>query len=131
MEAGKASYFFEEWELEVKSEAEKRVRQIGKLLKEAEQVIHAGDVDEEGQLLIDELLRWHHYSGTVKRLDTSSLTEGDLKRAFANLKGNQKLLKQKGKRGKLLPDKELLRLLEQKIMTEKYSPGAALAYIRR
>ncbi|MBA4698475.1 MAG: DNA topoisomerase III [Ruminococcus sp.] len=81
--------FFEEWELEVKPEAEKRVRQIGKLLKEAEQVIHAGDVDEEGQLLIDELLRWHRYSGTVKRLDTSSLTEGDLKRAFANLKGNQ------------------------------------------
>lgn len=40
----------------------------------------------------------------------------------------QKLLKQKGKRGKLLPDKELLRLLEQKIMTEKYSPGEALAY---
>lgn len=38
-----------------------RLSQIGELLMKADCVIHAGDPDDEGQYLIDEILRWHHY----------------------------------------------------------------------
>ena len=55
-----------------------RVRLIGELLKEADSVIHAGDPDEEGQLLIDELLRWFDYKKPIMRLNTGDTTKGGL-----------------------------------------------------
>ncbi len=65
-----------------------RVRLIGKLLKECDMVIHAGDCDDEGQLIVDELLRWHKYTGPVRRLDTSDTTEAMLKKALASTVDN-------------------------------------------
>lgn len=67
----------------------KRIQQIGDLLKQADCVIHAGDVDEEGQLLIDEILRWFSYKGPVWRLDTSNTTEASLRKALHKLKNNK------------------------------------------
>ncbi len=86
--------YFKDWGQKIttpkgKASNEGKVRQIGKLLKDAEMVIHAGDVDEEGQLLIDELLRWHHYTGPVKRLDTSDLSTAALRRALGKMKDNR------------------------------------------
>ena len=34
----------------------------------ADVVIHAGDPDREGQLLVDEVLEYYDYKGTVKRI---------------------------------------------------------------
>lgn len=65
-----------------------RVKQIGNLLKQADMVIHAGDPDEEGQLLVDELLRWFKYKGPVKRLDTGNTVLPALQRALKNMKDN-------------------------------------------
>lgn len=65
-----------------------RLKQIGDLLKQADSVIHAGDIDEEGQLLIDEILRWFKYKGPVKRIDTSNTTTPALKKALNHLKDN-------------------------------------------
>ena len=65
-----------------------RVRLIGELLKEADSVIHAGDPDEEGQLLIDELLRWFDYKKPVMRLNTGDTTKGGLQKALQNMKNN-------------------------------------------
>ena len=59
------------------SPPEERLNEIGRLLKQCEYVIHAGDPDEEGQLLIDEVLRWFHYKGKAYRLDTLDLTEAE------------------------------------------------------
>lgn len=58
--------YFDDWQMKVKppdekhkdSPPEQRLNEIGRLLKQCEYVIHAGDPDEEGQLLIDEVLRW-------------------------------------------------------------------------
>lgn len=69
---------------------EQRVAQIGKLLKKADLVIHAGDPDDEGQLLIDELLRWFDFKGPVKRLDTANTTLEAMKKALNNLSDNKK-----------------------------------------
>lgn len=66
-----------------------RVSQIGELMKQADAVIHAGDPDDEGQLLIDELLRWFNYRGPVKRLDTANTTTEALKKALRNMTDNQ------------------------------------------
>lgn len=83
--------WFDPWETKVASDDKaSRVKLIGRLLKEADQVIHAGDPDEEGQLLVDELLRWHNYTGTVKRLDTGNTTREALQKALKNLKDNKR-----------------------------------------
>lgn len=66
-----------------------RVVQIGKLIKEADVVVNCGDIDEEGQLLIDELLRWFHYTGPVKRLDTSNTALAGMQKALGRMKDNR------------------------------------------
>lgn len=90
-------FYFENWGMKIGKDSDKkpgqqskaaRVKQIGDLLKQADCVIHAGDVDEEGQLLIDELLRWFSYKGPVWRLDTSNTAEAALKKALAKMKPN-------------------------------------------
>ena len=66
-----------------------RLRQIGQLLKQAEAVIHAGDPDDEGQYLIDEILRWHRYRGPVYRMNTNDTTPAALRRALLQLTDNR------------------------------------------
>ena len=65
-----------------------QIETIGKLLKKAQLVIIAGDIDDEGQLLVEELLEWHKYQGPLKRLDTGALNEASLRKAMANLMDN-------------------------------------------
>ena len=67
-----------------------RVKQIGDLLKNADMVIHAGDPDEEGQLLVDELLRWFKYKGPVKRLDTGNTVLPAMQKALKQMHDNTK-----------------------------------------
>lgn len=89
--------YFDDWGLKVKepdakhkdSPPEERLNEIGRLLKQCEYVIHAGDPDEEGQLLIDEVLRWFHYKGKAYRLDTLDLTEAGMRRALKSLTDNR------------------------------------------
>lgn len=73
-----------------------RVELIGELLKQCSEVIHAGDCDDEGQLIVDEVLRWHNYQGPVYRLDTSDTTEGSLRRALNHLRDNSEVLQREG-----------------------------------
>lgn len=90
--------YFPNWELKIGKDSalgrgsiskEQRVNQIGQLLKDADMVIHAGDPDDEGQLLIDELLRWFKYEGTVKRLDTANTTSAAMKKALTRMTDNK------------------------------------------
>ena len=90
--------FFKDWQVKIgkdenlnKGQISKsqRVNQIGNLLKQADEVIHAGDPDDEGQLLIDELLRWFNYKGTVKRLDTANTTLAAMKKALSHMTDNK------------------------------------------
>lgn len=84
--------YFDNWGTKIKESEdgsiEKRVEMIGGLIKKAEYVIHAGDPDDEGQLLIDELLQWHHYNGKVMRINTNNTTHEALSQAMANLFDN-------------------------------------------
>lgn len=71
---------------------EERVKMLGELLSSAERVIHAGDIDDEGQLLIDELLHYHNYQGPVLRLNTNDTCDAGLKRALENMVPNGPLM---------------------------------------
>lgn len=86
--------FFRNWEQKPSKSADDkqdksvRLKQIGNLLKTADSVIHAGDPDEEGQLLIDEILRYFKYSGKVYRLETGDTTTPALQKALKSMKDN-------------------------------------------
>ena len=84
--------FFENWGKKPGEGKAERLELIGQLLKEAELVIHAGDPDDEGQYLIDEILTWFDYRGPVKRLSTGDTTEGALRKALASMKDNSEFV---------------------------------------
>ena len=81
--------YFESWENDVPAENRSRVNQLSALIKEASLIINCGDTDEEGQLLVDELLRYCHYNGPCKRLDTANTTVDALKKALGRMKDNK------------------------------------------
>ncbi len=63
---------------------------IKRLAREARVIVHAGDIDREGQLIVDEVLEFIGNRKTVLRLDTSSLDDVNLARSLANLTDNAK-----------------------------------------
>ena len=78
----------QKWELFVKPEAKEQYQTIKELLKQADEIVHAGDPDREGQLLVDELLEYLKNKKPVKRLLLNALDEISIKRALADLRNN-------------------------------------------
>lgn len=76
------------WKLSVDKGKMAQFKAIKSLLSTADEVIHGGDPDREGQLLIDEILTYCSYRGPVKRLLANAKDEMSLKRAFDNLRDN-------------------------------------------
>lgn len=94
--------YFPDWEVTIGKSTGRgmnkgeRLELIGELLLKCEMVIHAGDCDDEGQLIVDEVLRWHKYTGPVMRLNTSDTTEASLYRALRNMRPNDVILQREG-----------------------------------
>ncbi|MBR8733440.1 DNA topoisomerase 3 [Fusobacterium necrophorum] len=65
---------------------------IKNFLSKATEIIHAGDADDEGQYLIDEILEFLHNKKPVKRLLVNDNSLGGVKKALANIQDNQKYL---------------------------------------
>ena len=82
--------FFENWEQKPSPGKEDKLGMIGELLKNAECVIHAGDPDDEGQYLIDEILRRFQYAGPVYRLDTANTTKEALQKSLRHMQDNKR-----------------------------------------
>jgi DNA topoisomerase-3 len=76
------------WKLEVT--APELLAAIKKLLSSADQVVHAGDPDREGQLLVDEVLAFLGYKGSVDRLLVRDLRPEAVRRQLAALEPNAK-----------------------------------------
>lgn len=81
--------YFENWKNKIPEKNKARVKQIQALLNKADMVVNCGDVDEEGQLLVDELLRFCHYTGPCMRLDTANTTVEALRKALRHMKDNK------------------------------------------
>ncbi|MEQ2845265.1 DNA topoisomerase III [Bilophila wadsworthia] len=77
-----------EWKLRPKKEAYTQLQVINHLLSEASSVVHAGDPDREGQLLVDEVLEHFHYTGPVQRIWLASLDSRSIQKALSTLKDN-------------------------------------------
>lgn len=86
----------EKWQLRPRKSSSKQLTVIRKLLKTASQVIHAGDPDREGQLLVDEVLDYLKLSKTKKaatqRLLISDLNLPAVKRALTSMRSNQEFI---------------------------------------
>jgi len=78
----------ETWILRPKDDAKKQLATIGKLLKDAAEVVHAGDPDREGQLLVDEVLELYRYSRPVRRFWVSAQDSVSVRRGLDALKDN-------------------------------------------
>ena len=77
------------WQLKPKSEAKEQIRLIKALLCECSEVIHAGDPDREGQLLVDELLEELQNKKPVKRMWLAATDEKSVQKALGALRDNQ------------------------------------------
>lgn len=86
----------QDWQLKDKSQTRSQLTVLRKLVKQADQIVHAGDPDREGQLLVDEVLS-HLKISAHKRKNTQRCLISDLnlpavKRALANLRSNQEFV---------------------------------------
>ncbi len=68
----------------------KQLKVVKTLIKESESVVNAGDQDDEGQLIVDSLLRELKYKNPVKRVFTPDLNIKKVKEALANMEDNSK-----------------------------------------
>ena len=86
----------EQWQLRPRKTSSKQLTVIRKLLKEATQIVHAGDPDREGQLLVDEVIDYCKVSKTKKeamqRLLVSDLNLPAVKRALNQMRSNREFI---------------------------------------
>ncbi|MEZ8611249.1 DNA topoisomerase III [Vibrio sp. 10N.222.51.C8] len=83
----------EQWQLRPRKTSSKQLTVIRKLLKDATQIVHAGDPDREGQLLVDEVIDYCKVSKAKKesmdRLLISDLNLPAVKRALSQMRSNR------------------------------------------
>lgn len=82
----------ERWKLLIDPSCEKQFRIIKHLIEQADDIVHAGDPDREGQLLIDEVLDYVGNEKPVKRILLNALDEKSIKKAISGLRENQEFL---------------------------------------
>lgn len=83
----------DEWKLSPKKESKNQLSVLRKLVKEADELVHAGDPDREGQLLVDQLFAYLKVSqkkrGNIQRLLINDLNPAAVQRALASLDLNK------------------------------------------
>ncbi len=83
----------EQWQLRPRKSASKQLSVIRKLLKEHHEIVHAGDPDREGQLLVDEVIDYckvtKNKKAAIQRLLISDLNLPAVKRALSSMRSNQ------------------------------------------
>ena len=78
-----------EWKLLVAKGCEKQFALIKALIAKADEIVHAGDPDREGQLLVDEVLDYLGNRKPVKRILLNALDEQSIRKSNANLRENE------------------------------------------
>ena len=82
-----------QWQLKSKKKTAKQLSVLRKLVKQADQLIHAGDPDREGQLLVDEVINFLGVNKTktaaVQRCLIRDLNPKAVKRAIESLRSNR------------------------------------------
>ncbi|MCK1967698.1 DNA topoisomerase III [Franconibacter sp. IITDAS19] len=86
----------EKWQLQPRASVTKQLNVIKKLLREASEVVHAGDPDREGQLLVDEVLDYLQLPAEkrrqVQRCLINDLNPQAVERAISRLRENREFV---------------------------------------
>ncbi|VFS70672.1 DNA topoisomerase 3 [Raoultella terrigena] len=86
----------DKWQLQPKPSVSKQLNVIKRLLGDAEEVIHAGDPDREGQLLVDEVLDYLQLAPEkrqqVQRCLINDLNPQAVERAISRLRANSEFI---------------------------------------
>ncbi|WP_110691875.1 DNA topoisomerase III [Salinicola halophyticus] len=80
----------ERWQLVPRSQARSQLAVLRKLIKSADSVVHAGDPDREGQLLVQEVLNHLGWRRPTQRLRVQDLNRPAVVKALASLEDNQR-----------------------------------------
>ncbi|MBR6267662.1 MAG: DNA topoisomerase 3 [Selenomonadaceae bacterium] len=78
-----------QWKLFVAKGCEKQFAIVKGLIAKADEIVHAGDPDREGQLLVDEVLDYIGTDKPVKRILLNALDEKSIKKANESLRENK------------------------------------------
>lgn len=85
-----------QWQLSAKKQTSKQLRILKKCIQEADQLVHAGDPDREGQLLVDEVIDFVGVKGAkrqnIKRCLINDLNLPAVKTSLANLRDNSEFI---------------------------------------
>lgn len=79
----------EAWKMMPRGDTKAHLKALVGLIKKADEIVHAGDPDREGQLLVDEVLEYAGYKGPVKRVLINAKDEKSMTRAFSKLEDNK------------------------------------------
>ncbi|MGF1683362.1 DNA topoisomerase III [Photobacterium minamisatsumaniensis] len=83
----------EQWQLSPRKSAKQQLAVVRKLCKQASDVVHAGDPDREGQLLVDEVIDYVKLAqgkkAKMQRLLISDLNPAAVKRALSKMRSNR------------------------------------------
>ena len=81
-----------QWQVAPKKETKKQYNVVMKLIKAANAVVIATDIDREGETIARELLDLAKFKGPIQRLWLSALDEVSIRKALGTLKSNQETL---------------------------------------
>ena len=83
----------QQWQLQPKAATKKQLNVLKKLIKQADELVHAGDPDREGQLLVDEVINFCGISQSkrngIKRCLISDLNPTAVRKALQRLYDNR------------------------------------------
>ncbi len=86
----------EQWQLTPKTQTRKQLTILRKLVKQSTQIVHVGDPDREGQLLVDEVINYFKVSdrkrNSIQRCLISDLNLPAVKRALSTLRSNKEFI---------------------------------------
>lgn len=78
----------EHWKLMISESSAKQFAVVKQLITQADEIVHAGDPDREGQLLVDEVLEYVGCNKPVQRILLNALDEKSIREAIDQLKPN-------------------------------------------
>ena len=79
-----------QWKMQISGDKKDQVKAIKDLIKNADEIIHAGDPGREGQLIVDELLAFVGNKKPVRRILLNALDSKTIQSALNHLEPNQK-----------------------------------------
>jgi DNA topoisomerase-3 len=86
----------QQWKLGIKKQTAKQLGVLRTLVKQADQLVHAGDPDREGQLLVDEVINFFGVTGakknTIQRCLISDLNPSAVKQSLSKLRSNREFI---------------------------------------